>query len=84
VGCEYQIHLRHRDDGRDTMQVIVERGTDASAEDDGALAEKIAADIRRKVLVRAQVAIVDPGSLPRTERKSQRVFDHRNGNTAEA
>ncbi|MFH1985423.1 MAG: phenylacetate--CoA ligase [Pseudomonadota bacterium] len=84
VGCEFQIHLRHRDDGRDTMHVIVERGNDAGSEDDGALAEKIAADIRRKVLVRAQVSIVDPGSLPRTERKSKRVFDHRNGNTAGA
>lgn len=82
AGCEYQIHLRHRDDGRDMMEVVVERGTEAGADDNAALAEQIAGGIRKKVLVRAQVSIVAPGSLPRTARKSQRVFDHRNGDAA--
>jgi phenylacetate-CoA ligase len=38
----------------------------------------VATEIRRKILVRCQVEIVDYGSLPRTERKSKRVFDLRN------
>jgi phenylacetate-CoA ligase len=61
------------------MQVRVERAVDAAAADDGPLAERVAAEIRRKILVRCEVSIVPHGSLPRTERKSKRVFDERNG-----
>jgi len=46
------------------------------------LAEQVITEIRRKVLVRCQVEILDYGSLPRTERKSRRVFDQRNNGTA--
>ena len=79
IGSEYQIHLHHREDGRDIMTVRVERSTGSLPSDDDRLADKIATEIRRKILVRGQVEIVAHGSLPRTERKSQRVFDHRNG-----
>ena len=44
-----------------------------------ALAENVAGEIRKKILVRSSVEIKDYGSLPRTERKSKRVFDKRNG-----
>jgi phenylacetate-CoA ligase len=79
VGSEFQIHLKQRENGRDKMVVVVERDSQASAGDDDHLAEKVATEIRRKVLVRSQVEIVDYGSLPRTQKKSRRVFDHRNG-----
>jgi phenylacetate-CoA ligase len=39
----------------------------------------VAHEIRQKILVRSQVEIVDYGSLPRTQRKSKRVFDERSG-----
>lgn len=77
LGSEYQIHLYHRDDGRDIMILKVERGTDADAGLDPALAESVAGEIRRRIMVRSQVEILDYGTLPRTERKSKRVFDHR-------
>ncbi len=80
VGSEYQIHLAHGADGRDMMTVKVERSDQVPAGDDHHLARAVAAEIRRKILVRCQVEILAPGSLPRTERKSQRVFDTRNGN----
>ncbi len=80
IGSEFQIHLKQKEDGRDMMIIRVERGMNASSSDDARLAEKTAAEIRRKILVRAQVEIADYGSLPRTERKSRRVFDERNGN----
>ena len=80
VGSEFQIHLNPREDGRDLMSIKVERVEDASGWDDGQLVEEIASQIRRKILVRSQVEILDHGALPRTQRKSQRVFDHRNGN----
>jgi len=78
LGSEYQIHLRHREDGRDVMRIKIERKEDGSATDDAVLAERVAAEVRRKILVRSEVEIVDHGSFPRTERKSKRVFDLRN------
>ena len=77
VGSEYQIHLDHRADGRDMMRILVERALDAGDAEDKERAEAVAAEIRRKILVRCQVEIVAYGSLPRTERKSRRVFDNR-------
>jgi len=79
IGSEFQIHLRHQGDGRDMMGIKIERGEDRSKIDDAALAEQAENEIRHKILVRSQVKMVDHGSLPRTERKSQWVFDHRNG-----
>ncbi len=81
VGSEYQIHLSHREDGRDVMRIKVERAEDAARGDDAGLAETVAAEIRRKIMVRSGVEILDHGTLPRTERKSRRVFDQRNGSS---
>ncbi|MCW9094771.1 MAG: hypothetical protein OQJ74_02890, partial [Ignavibacteriaceae bacterium] len=63
------------------MLIKVERASDSKKTDDEHLTEQVATEIRRKILVRSQVEITDYGSLPRTERKSKRVFDHRNNNT---
>lgn len=82
VCSEFQIHLKEKENGRDMMQIIVERTVDGDRNDDAAIARQIEIDIRRKILVRSQVDIVDHGTLPRTERKSRRVFDHRNGNSS--
>ncbi|MGA8181434.1 MAG: phenylacetate--CoA ligase [Desulfobacterales bacterium] len=78
IGSEFQIHLKQRESGRDMMAIKVEREAGESQTDDAHLAERVMAEIRHKILVRCQVEIVDYGSLPRTERKSRRVFDHRN------
>ncbi|HPA13843.1 MAG TPA: phenylacetate--CoA ligase [Desulfobacterales bacterium] len=80
IGSEFQIHLEEREGGRDMMKICVERKTGGRKDDDPGLTELIASEIRHKILVRSNVEILDPGSLPRTQRKSQRVFDHRNGN----
>jgi phenylacetate-CoA ligase len=79
IGSEFQIHLRHQEDGRDMMGLKIERGEGRSKTDDTAAAEQVANEIRHKILVRSEVEMVDHGSLPRTERKSKRVFDYRNG-----
>lgn len=79
IGSEYQIHLSHQSDGRDQMTIVVERAAGASADSDARLAEQVSNEIRRKILVRSKINIVNPCSLPRTERKSRRVFDTRNG-----
>ena len=77
VGSEYQIHLNQDADGRDYMNIRVERTNEAGAGDDNGLAEQVAGRIRKKLLVRSRVEIVDYGDLPRTEKKSKRVFDNR-------
>ncbi len=82
IGSEFQIYLKQRQSGRDMMLIKVEREAGAKNADDDPLAEQVATEIRRKILVRCQVEIVDYGSLPRTERKSRRVFDQRNNDTA--
>ncbi|HDQ40550.1 MAG TPA: phenylacetate--CoA ligase family protein [Desulfonatronum sp.] len=77
LGSEYQIHLHHREDGRDIMTLKVERASNADSGQDKELAEAVAGEIRRRIMVRSQVDILDYAALPRTERKSKRVFDHR-------
>lgn len=78
IGSEFQIYLKQRESGRDMMLIKAEREAGSKNADDDQLAEQVATEIRRKILVRCQVDIVDYGSLPRTERKSKRVFDLRN------
>ncbi len=77
VGSEYQIHLNQDQDGRDYMTIRVERTNGAGAVEDTSLAEYVSARIRKKLLVRSRIEIVDYGHLPRTEKKSKRVFDTR-------
>lgn len=80
VGSEYQIHLDHQENGRDMMTIRIERGEGVSSDDDKALAATISNKIRRQLLVRTDVEITAYNELPRTQKKSQRVFDYRNGN----
>lgn len=76
VGSEYQVLLTRRD-GRDFMAIKVERAGASDPAHDQAVAADLEDRIRRRLLVRAKVVLVDHGSLPRTERKSKRVFDER-------
>jgi phenylacetate-CoA ligase len=78
VGSEYQIHLDRGEDGKDYMTIEVERAADASPDGDLELGKRIGVEIRQSLLVRGIIEIVDYAALPRTGRKSQRVFDHRN------
>jgi phenylacetate-CoA ligase len=80
ISSEYQIHLDHKHDGRDIMTIMVEREGNGSKEDDANLSRIISDNIRKNILVRANVEIKDINTLPRTQRKSQRVFDNRNSN----
>jgi len=77
VGSEYQIILEHRADGRDYMIVRVERIPGSSPADDERVRREIGRAIKSQMLVTAEVELVDYASLPRTERKSKRVFDKR-------
>jgi phenylacetate-CoA ligase len=77
VGSEYQILLNRERNGKEAMIVRVERSEGKTAADDGAIAGAIEQQIKKLVLVSARVELVDYGALPRSERKSKRVFDDR-------
>lgn len=77
VGSEYQIHLHRGEDGKDYMTVKVERGVGVDPFRDASLAGVIKDSIKKQILVSGEVEIVDYGALPRSERKSKRLFDLR-------
>jgi len=77
IGSEYQIHLERKEDGRDYMTLRVERdqGVDSSRNEE--LTGLIGQEIKKQIMVSATVDLLDYGTLPRSERKSKRVFDNR-------
>jgi len=77
VGSEYQIHLDRKEDGKDYMTIKVERVESGKPEEDPALTNSIEETIKKQILVSGKVVMVDYGTLPRSERKSKRVFDNR-------
>jgi phenylacetate-CoA ligase len=77
LGSEFQVHLERREDGRDYLILKVERRSRFKADHNETIASRVTQDIRKHILVSAEVEVLDHGSLPRTERKSKRVFDHR-------
>jgi len=77
IGSEYQIHLHRKEDGRDYMTLKVERNHRVDKTLDSALKKTVREEIKKQILVSAKIEVVDYGSLPRSERKSKRVFDNR-------
>jgi phenylacetate-CoA ligase len=77
IGSEYQIILDRKEDGKDYMSIKVERGQGIEKERDPELMQRIGDEIKKQILVSANVEMVEYGTLPRSERKSKRVFDNR-------
>ena len=77
VGSEYQIYLDRKEDGKDYMTIRVERAEGGNPTEDPVLANTIQETIKKQVLVSGKIEIVNYGTLPRSERKSKRVFDNR-------
>jgi phenylacetate-CoA ligase len=59
------------------MTIKVERDQGVAKEKDPELSRKVAEEVKKQILVSAAIEIVDYGTLPRSERKSRRVFDNR-------
>jgi len=76
VGSEYQVILTRRD-GQDYMTIRVERAESVGFSEDEAITARLEDTVRGHLFVRCSVELVDYGTLPRTERKSKRVFDER-------
>ena len=68
---EFQLHVDRDEHGRDTVLCRVEGDPGSS------LRDELSDALRRHVGIRFDVEVVAVGSLPRSERKTQRMFDHR-------
>lgn len=77
VGSEYQIYLDHQEDGRDYITIKVERQVGATADQDGILTKELISRIKHRLMVTPRVELLAYGALPRSERKTRRVFDRR-------
>ena len=73
LSSEYQIRLSHLE-GRDTMRIYVE--TDGT-QDFLDMADSVAAEVKRRIGFTPLVKVVELGVLPRSEKKTRRVFDER-------
>lgn len=76
VGGEYHVQLT-RVDSLDHMRLQAERHPDASSDHDVESARAIATALHKSIMARIDVAIVDPGTLPRTFSKAKRITDMR-------
>ncbi|MBM4287390.1 MAG: ATP-binding cassette domain-containing protein [Deltaproteobacteria bacterium] len=77
LGSEYQVYLSRDHNGRDHLLLKVERGEGVEPQRGDELSREIIYTVKRKLMVTPEVGMVDYGALPRSERKSQRVFDDR-------
>ncbi|MBW2613418.1 MAG: phenylacetate--CoA ligase [Deltaproteobacteria bacterium] len=65
IGSEYQVQLDREMDGKDYMTLRVECD------------QRIIREIKNNIMVTCKVEMVDYGDLPRSERKSKRIYDNR-------
>ena len=74
-GSEYQVRIT-RAGGRDVVRVRVEAADDRWPD---TLQREVAERLHAALGVRPDVEVVAPATLPRSERKTRRVFDERDG-----
>ncbi len=76
ISSEFDITLKHAD-GRETMLIRVEREPDGDPDQDQEVEALISTTIKNRLIVSPDISIMDYGALPRSERKSQRIYDNR-------
>jgi len=78
LGSEFQVHLsRDEASGRDQMLLKVERGEGVDVSRVPELLHETLHQFKKQLMVTPEMTIVAYGELPRSERKSQRIFDQR-------
>ncbi len=78
LGSEFQVYLsRDEESGRDHMRLVVERGQGVDPGRIPELVHEMLHQFKKQLMVTPEVELVEYGQLPRSERKSQRVFDER-------
>jgi phenylacetate-CoA ligase len=77
VGSEYQVHLTRGHDGKDYMVIKAERGKECDPADDAQCKKLIEREVKKQIMVSCEAEICSYGELPRSEKKTKRVFDKR-------
>ena len=77
LGGEYQIQLTRDEESKDHMLLTVEREKGYTNGIDEGLKARLADELHKDLFARVDVAVTDPGKLPRTFSKSKRVVDQR-------
>lgn len=77
AGSEHQVYFERREDGKDYMALKVERSGHIGESADIPLSRAIGAEIKRNLMVSCSVEILPHGTLPRSEKKTRRIFDNR-------
>lgn len=77
IGSEYQIIVDRKEDGRDYMRIKVESAIGIERHQFEDLENRISREVKKQIMVSAEVEMLEYGVLPRSERKSKRVFDNR-------
>jgi phenylacetate-CoA ligase len=76
VSSEYRVVLERRE-GLDQMTIEVERDPAGDPTDDPRIRQQFEQLFKRQVMASAKLSVVEYGQLPRTERKSKRIYDNR-------
>lgn len=76
IGSEYQVML-DRVEGKDIMTLKVESALGLDSSLFASKAAMVKQAIKKKLLVTPEVEVIPYGSLPRSERKTKRIFDNR-------
>ncbi len=71
AGPEFQAHIDRDANGRDSLTIRVE------ATGEPGLGEVLERRLRDRIGLRVDLDLLEPGTLPRSEGKTRRVFDHR-------
>jgi len=77
AGSEFQAHIERREDGKDHMTLKIERAAHMTESADGPIGSAVAGEIKHNLMVSCTVKVLPYGSLPRSEKKTRRVFDTR-------
>ncbi len=77
VGSEFQVILSREANGKDHMLIKVEKAMSASHHDEKHIRKAIEHSIKKQIMVSCDVELCEYASLPRSERKTKRVFDNR-------
>jgi phenylacetate-CoA ligase len=77
IGSEFQVVLERDKSGKDRMLIRLERDVRIACSHDDRIRNDVQRDVKKQVMVSCDVEVVDYGALPRSERKTKRVFDNR-------
>jgi phenylacetate-CoA ligase len=77
LGSEYQIILNRDNSGKDQMIIKVECMAGAPQSESTILKKSVEEEIKKQLLVSCDTEVCYYGELPRSERKTKRVFDNR-------